>query len=264
MSSQSSFDGTGDPPPFACHWRAEGALAASVTVSGDVDLATAPQLERALHDACALAPLVLLDLSAVSFMDSSGLHVLVAAATRRRRSGTRVVMLGASPQIEALLVLTGTYSVFDALPVMSTGTQSVRNGSPTSGEREPGFRPLANPVNASVIAARVMDIPDFGLWLHASDGTILQAWAPADGTPVPTGGTVDIYFDRQGTVNGWRHADSGMSINQRRLPPGVERATAVPLACQGSCGVTWQAPAARQLIEHDEHCLTCAGPLVPV
>lgn len=264
MSPQNVPDGTGDGPPFECRWRAEGAGAASVQVSGEVDMLTAPQMNHVLRDACAQAPLVVLDLSAVSFIDSSGLHVLVDAAGRARESGTRMVMIGASRALESLLVLTGTQHLINALPSLSRhGVESLLQERASIQAPEAGFDPLANPVNASVLAGRVMAISDDRLWLHAPDGTILRAWAPyASGLPVPAGEWVEIYLDREGAVNGWRHAASGISINQRQLPPGAKPDTAAPLTCRGSCRVTWMAPAALQLTEHDERCLTCAGPLV--
>jgi anti-anti-sigma factor len=53
-----------------------------IEVVGEVDPCTAPSLERALCRELDLGSDVLLDLSGVSFIDSSGLHALVSAARR--------------------------------------------------------------------------------------------------------------------------------------------------------------------------------------
>ena len=66
MSPNPSAD---DPASFACRWRLEGREAASVRVSGELDLATAPRLERALREALNMARLVLLDLQEMSFIE---------------------------------------------------------------------------------------------------------------------------------------------------------------------------------------------------
>jgi anti-sigma B factor antagonist len=50
--------------------------AAVVEVVGELDLATVPQWEAAVERAAADAPLVVLDLSTLSFVDSAGVHAL--------------------------------------------------------------------------------------------------------------------------------------------------------------------------------------------
>ena len=71
--------------PFACATTAfaDGHL---VTVAGEVDIATAPQLAETLADA-ANGGTVRVDISGVTFLDSSGLHALVAAHRYITRNG---------------------------------------------------------------------------------------------------------------------------------------------------------------------------------
>lgn len=58
----------------------EDRLALRVVVQGEIDLVTAPMLERQLEDALASGrELVEVDLSGVTFMDARGVSVLVAA-----------------------------------------------------------------------------------------------------------------------------------------------------------------------------------------
>jgi anti-anti-sigma factor len=56
--------------------------AAVILVSGAVDPATAPALDEAIRRAESYRPRVVVDLSGCTFMDSSGLEVLVGAHTR--------------------------------------------------------------------------------------------------------------------------------------------------------------------------------------
>jgi anti-sigma B factor antagonist len=74
-----------------------------VPVSGEVDLATAPALEAALHDAIAApAGRVVLDCAGLTFMDSSGLRVLIEAKraldVQGRGPDFHMVNLGEAPR----------------------------------------------------------------------------------------------------------------------------------------------------------------------
>lgn len=66
---------------------------ALLKVAGEIDLATAPELGGRLDDAFETnGRAVLLDLSAVEFMDSSGVSVLLNALTRMTRAGRRLAL----------------------------------------------------------------------------------------------------------------------------------------------------------------------------
>ena len=69
---------------------------AVLAVRGDVDLATAAELRKRLADAVDAYASVVVDLSGVGFMDSTGLGVLVAAANRAAAAGHRFAL--AHPQ----------------------------------------------------------------------------------------------------------------------------------------------------------------------
>lgn len=74
---------------------------------GDLDLATVETLNAALRAAEESHQLVVLDLRDVPFMDSSGLHALIAADLRMRERGGRLVVVQGGDQIRRLLALTG-------------------------------------------------------------------------------------------------------------------------------------------------------------
>jgi anti-sigma B factor antagonist len=67
---------------------------AVVTVAGDIDLATAPVLQSAIIDAMAHAPCALvIDLSLVDFLGSTGLRILVQAQNSVRAAGRFAVVV---------------------------------------------------------------------------------------------------------------------------------------------------------------------------
>ncbi|PXX71376.1 anti-anti-sigma factor [Nocardia tenerifensis] len=79
--------------------------AAVLTVGGEVDAASAPQLQAALTTALDQEPTVLVvDLSAVRFFGSAGLSVLLFAAEKLAKDALRVV---ASPQVRRPIEVTG-------------------------------------------------------------------------------------------------------------------------------------------------------------
>lgn len=86
-----------------------------LTVSGEVDLHTAPGLRAALDEAVALAGqgsgVVVADLSQVGFLDSTGLGELVAAHQALAASGGRLHLVVAHERVGRLLRITGLADV---------------------------------------------------------------------------------------------------------------------------------------------------------
>jgi anti-sigma B factor antagonist len=85
-----------------------------VIVHGELDLCTAPDLERALGDMISRYPDVVLDLSGLEFCDCYGLNLLLRANRRAAERGARLRLARPlAPGLARLLALTGTRSVFD-------------------------------------------------------------------------------------------------------------------------------------------------------
>lgn len=84
----------------------------TIEVAGDIDATTSEILDRALrwHERTRRhegdAPLVI-DMSAVRFVDSSGLRTLVAASLRAGDRGSRIALRHASTDLARLLEITG-------------------------------------------------------------------------------------------------------------------------------------------------------------
>src|SRR5439155_15365852 len=79
----------------------------SVAVLGELDIYTAPSLERAVLELEHARPLLLvIDLTGLSFIDSTGLSVLLSAAERARKQSRRLIVV--RPPLPALRVFTLT------------------------------------------------------------------------------------------------------------------------------------------------------------
>ncbi len=90
--------------------RLDAADGTTIRLSGELDLSSAGQLEAAIGDAQASShgPITL-DLSALTFMESSGLAVLA----RARRAGRPVILAHLRDQARRLLELAGMLEHFD-------------------------------------------------------------------------------------------------------------------------------------------------------
>jgi anti-sigma B factor antagonist len=105
-------------PPFQCAVSPNGQNAAWVHVAGELDLLTAPQLDRALREAQTQARLVVLDAREVTFIDSAGIHVVEAASKHSERGGARL-LVATGPVLDRMLALTGVaqqISTFELSP----------------------------------------------------------------------------------------------------------------------------------------------------
>jgi anti-sigma B factor antagonist len=77
-----------------------------VVVTGEIDLATAPDLQRSLGDVAAAGDTIA-DLSGVTFMDSTGLQALISADEAARGAGRRLTLVVPDGPVAKLLRITG-------------------------------------------------------------------------------------------------------------------------------------------------------------
>ncbi len=95
-----------NPSPFEVGDEQVGAIHV-LSVTGELDLATAPQLEQPLEAALAAGGGILIDLSACEFIDSTGIALLVSTLSRNE-GGTRVSFIPSDfPAVTRVLELTG-------------------------------------------------------------------------------------------------------------------------------------------------------------
>lgn len=95
------------PAPFACTCKPDGWGSACLHLVGELDFATCPLFEQALKEVQGDVSVVSIDLQDLSFIDCAGLAALVHAATRATALETRLILVGATGQVERLLDLTG-------------------------------------------------------------------------------------------------------------------------------------------------------------
>jgi anti-sigma B factor antagonist len=92
---------------FRVDTRTTGRLT-TLTVIGELDLLASPVLERELERAYGSdGDLILLDLTGLEFMDSTGLHVLVKARQRAEEAGRTLALTKGGEQVQRILDLTG-------------------------------------------------------------------------------------------------------------------------------------------------------------
>jgi anti-sigma B factor antagonist len=105
MSSLATFRVTIEPLDHACVMRA----------AGEIDMATAQTLREQLAAARAAKLTTLLDLAGISFIDSSGLHVLLESARWVDADNWALFIVRPSATVLRLLEVSGTT---DTLPVV--------------------------------------------------------------------------------------------------------------------------------------------------
>jgi len=94
-----------------------------VRVAGEVDISTVAELRRQVRNACRDESTVLLDLSDVGFMDSSGLEVLLEANDGAVASDSSFFIVRPSSAVRLLLDASGTR---DELPVVEPHEHMLR------------------------------------------------------------------------------------------------------------------------------------------
>ena len=84
-----------------------------VAVTGEIDVATSPELRQAIAGVIDDADRLTIDLSGTTFIDSSGLGVLVGALKRARELGREGVTLrGVQEPVRRVLEITGLTDLF--------------------------------------------------------------------------------------------------------------------------------------------------------
>ena len=76
-------------------------------LAGELDLARAAQLEEALSTARATATQVEIDLSGLTFIDSSGLRALMNIHNDASDDGFSYILIAGPPEVHRTFVLTG-------------------------------------------------------------------------------------------------------------------------------------------------------------
>lgn len=91
-----------------------GPDAQTIVLAGEADLLGAPRIEAALREACAgESETIVVDLRRLTFIDSSGLHALIAGNELCRARGQQLRIIPGPENVQRLFELTG---MNDTLP----------------------------------------------------------------------------------------------------------------------------------------------------
>src|SRR3954469_24579097 len=88
-----------------------------ISVSGEIHVTTAPEFSQRLNDAIAAGTTgVVIDMSGVEFIDSTGLSVLLNGLRRVTRSDGKLSLVVSNPTVLRLFEITRLDSTFDIQP----------------------------------------------------------------------------------------------------------------------------------------------------
>ena len=106
-----------DAPNFDLTERSLDADSVVITVAGEIHATTAPEFSERLNAAIADGKTgVILDLTGVEFIDSTGLSVLLNGLRRVTRVRGAMVLACANPTVLRLFEITKLDSTFDIVP----------------------------------------------------------------------------------------------------------------------------------------------------
>jgi anti-sigma B factor antagonist len=101
-----------------------------VTAGGEIDLATAPGIREAISDLMAAGHThLVLDLREVTFMDSTGLGILVGAGKRASGLGGALRVVCDNARVLRLLAMTGLSRSLAVHPTLEDATADWSRGS---------------------------------------------------------------------------------------------------------------------------------------
>ena len=106
-----------------------------VTVGGDLDIVTSPALDECLSQARSTSSRVILDLSAVDFMDTSALAVIVGHWKKLEAVGGGLSLAGARYRYTKTLWITGLADRLSLYDTVEAALAAADGGAGDSGGR---------------------------------------------------------------------------------------------------------------------------------
>jgi anti-anti-sigma factor len=84
----------------------------AVALAGELTINTAPEVRDVLMKHVRRDPALLVDLSGLEFMDTSGLATLIESHLKMEKSGGRLALFGLQPQIREIFETTHVHRLF--------------------------------------------------------------------------------------------------------------------------------------------------------
>jgi anti-sigma B factor antagonist len=101
--------------------------ASLINLEGEVDVYTAPQLKQQIISLLdAGAQHIMVDLSAVEYLDSTALGVLIGGLKRLRERDGSLDLICPSPRIKRIFEITGLDKIFDIFATQDEATKSLQ------------------------------------------------------------------------------------------------------------------------------------------
>ena len=101
-----------------------------ITVSGEIHVTTAPEFSQRLNDAIAAGTRgVVIDMSGVEFIDSTGLSVLLNGLRRVTRADGRLALVVTNPTVLRLFEITKLDTTFDIQGSREAALERVQAGA---------------------------------------------------------------------------------------------------------------------------------------
>ncbi|WP_433044161.1 STAS domain-containing protein [Dactylosporangium sp. CS-033363] len=95
---------------------------AVVHADGELDVGNAPELRKAVAAALDARPALVVDLAAVTFMDSVSLGVLIGAYNRARENGGAFAVVCTDERVRRIFRITGLDQVFTIVDSLEAAT----------------------------------------------------------------------------------------------------------------------------------------------
>ncbi len=102
-----------------------------VDIAGDVDLRGSPALRKLLFEALTESPKVVINLTEIRYMDSSGIAVMIEALKNSQKLNREFALFGMNTRVQAVFKLTHVIQLFQ---VFDTEEQALGIGSSHAGE----------------------------------------------------------------------------------------------------------------------------------
>ncbi|MET9126081.1 STAS domain-containing protein [Streptomyces sp. NPDC004528] len=97
-----------------------------LTAAGELDYHTAGELRAAVDDAAFTADGTVIDLSGLTYCDSTGLTVLVTAYQRAEAAGSPLALAGLSADLIHVFEIVGLDQLFTLFPTVEEAVASLR------------------------------------------------------------------------------------------------------------------------------------------
>lgn len=96
-----------------------------VKVRGEVDIATAPQLEERVMEVLSSCHDCIIDCAELDYLDSTGFHTLLYCRQEAQERGSKMALAGLKPNVERVFRITKMAEVFTIFETLESAEESL-------------------------------------------------------------------------------------------------------------------------------------------